>query len=190
MSNFLPPFEQIAAIVPQYSTQGHGTTIISTTGLSSNTQSSVKTIIKRLARSRSTDLTALKARSSGATQRAILQPLPLAPGLVLVPLKIRKPIVRGDISTGYVNIHAVKAVSINQKRPFRSTLSLSGGTELPVMWTASTVKKQLQCARLVMTQTPSNHTLQETPASYAAISNIAAKLIEVIYDILTLKSKS
>lgn len=190
MSYKLPPYDQIAAILPSYSPQGDHAVIISTDGLSTATVNNVRTLIKRLARSRSTDLVALKAHAARATHRSILQPLPLAPGLVLIPVKVRQPRISGDTCTGYVNLHAITNVAICKQQPYRSTLSLAGNTELPVLWSTTTINKQLQYARLALDQITMQQTLRETPANYTAIATIATKLIEVIYDILTLKRKS
>ncbi|QJW48200.1 hypothetical protein HA075_22330 [bacterium BFN5] len=186
----LPPYENIAAILPRYSTQGDHAVVISTDGLSTCTANSVRTLIKRLARSRSTDLVALRAHTARATQRSILQPLPLAPGLVLVPVKVRQPRISGDNCTGYVNLHAITAVTTCKQQPYRSTLSLAGNTEVPALWSTTTINRQLQCARLALDQITMQQTLRESPANYTAIATIATKLIEVIYDILTLKRKA
>jgi len=183
----LPAYEHIAAIVPSYSPFGDQSAIISTDGLTSAVDNNVRTLIKRLARSSSTDLPALKARTAKLTNRAILQPLLLAPGLVLVPLKVRKPRVAGDTSTGYVNMHAVTGVKSTANKPYRSTLQLTGGAELPVLWSPATVNKQLQHARLALHHLVLSPELTDSPASYAAIAGIATKIIDVIYDLLNLK---
>ncbi len=186
----LPPHEQIAAIIPSYSPQGDHAAVISTDGLTANTASSVRTLIRRLAYSRSTDLIALKARAAAVTRRSILQPLALTPGLVLVPVKVRKPRIAGDTSTGYVNLHAITAVLSGPDRLYRSILALSGGVKLPVLWSPATVHKQLQYARLTLSHLPLQPAAETTPASYAAITGIAAKVAELICDILKLKLKS
>lgn len=183
----LPAAEQIAAIVPSYSPCGDHSTIISTDGLTASVNNNVRTLIKQLARGSAIDLPALKARTAQVTNRTILQPLLLAPGLVLVPLKVRKPRVAGDTSTGYVNMHAVTEVERTDKTPYRSTLRLSGGTELPVLWSPATVNKQLQHARLAVSHLSLSPRLCDTPAGYAAITGIATKIIDLIYDLLNLK---
>jgi len=183
----LPPHDRIAAILPCYSATGDSTTVITTDGTSRTTGLRLKTIINRLARSRAADLTSLKKNSTYSTQRAILQPLPLTPGLVLCPVKVRTPRIPGDPSTGYINLHAVTGVAKNHNQPYRTTVNLAGGTAVPVLWSTATVNKHLQSARLAMNTTPAYSTVHESAAAYADIAHIARKLVEVIYDILTLK---
>jgi hypothetical protein len=190
MSHRILPNDQIAAIIPSYTPHGDQAVIISTTGKSTPTGTTIHTVIKRLARSSTTDLIALRAYTAQITQRAILQPLPLAPGLVLVPVKVRQPKISGDTCTGYVNLLAITAVTNNQQPPYRSTLILTGGTELPVVWSTVTIHRHLQHARLVMNQAANRQTLRENPENYPAIAGIATKLIDVIYEILALKRNS
>lgn len=60
MSEQMPRYDQIAAIIPCYTTLGDTTAIITTNGNQRATNTRIRTILNRLARSRATDLTALK----------------------------------------------------------------------------------------------------------------------------------
>ena len=171
-------YERIAAIIPSYTATGDTTTIIDTNGSKRANNTRIHTVLQRLARSRATDLIALKRNAAGVTDRTILQPLSLAPGLVLCPLKVRIPRVSGDTSIGYINFHAVTSVSANHNKPYQSTIKLTGGTELPVLWTPGTVKKHLQYARLAM-----SYTAHES-AMRPELTMIAQKQVEVMYDLL------
>jgi hypothetical protein len=178
----LPVCTHIAAIVPLYTQAGDRTAIITTDGTSTSTATTVRTVLRRLAHSRSTDLTALRHHTTLATGRRILQPLPLAPGLVLCPVKTRIPKVTGDTSTGYINYHAVTGVAETAlSSSYQSIVKLTGGTDIPVYWTCDTVKKHLQSAKLAI-----SHTIQSTD-SHPDLMPIAQKLVEIIYDILVLK---
>lgn len=146
-------YDHIAAIIPCYTASGDTTAIISTNGSQKTTNTRIRTVINRLARSQATDLIALKQKAARATDRSILQPLSLAPGLVLCPLKLRLPRVSGDTTTGYINFHAVTGVIANSNKPYQSTITLTGGTELAVLWTPSTVRKHLQQAKLTLSCT-------------------------------------
>lgn len=183
MPKNLPIFNHIAAIIPLYTMAGDTTAIITTDGKSTSTTTSVRTVLRRLAHSRSTDLTALRHHTTLATGRSILQPLPIAPGLVLCPVKTRIPKVTGDTSTGYVNYHAVTGVTENNLSSYQAIVKLTGGTDIPVFWTCATVKKHLQSAKLAI-----SHTIQNTD-SHPDLMPIAQKLVEIIYDILVLKHR-
>lgn len=176
-------YDRIAAIIPSYTPTGDTTTIIATNGSKVANSTRIRTVIKRLASSRATDLTALKRKAACATERTNLQPLSLAPGLVLCPLKVRIPRVSGDTSIGYINYHAVTSVIANTNKPYQCTIKLTGGTELPVLWTPSTVKKHLQHARLAMSYTAPD------PAMRPELTLIAQKQVEVMYDLLVFQTQ-
>lgn len=184
MSEQIPSYHHIAAIIPHYTSSGDTTTIITVDGKQTSTNTRIRTVLRRLAHSRAADLTALKQRTASSTGRVILQPLPLAPGLVLCPVKIRIPRVTGDTSTGYVNFHAVKSVAENADFSYQAIVKLTGGTNIPVLWTRDTVKKHLQSARIAI-----SHTTQ-SPEAHPDLMPIAHKLVEIIYEILVLKHKN
>lgn len=176
-------YEHIAAIIPSYTAVGDTTIIIATNGNQRTNNNRIRTVIKRLARSRATDLMALKHQAACATEHRILQPLSLAPGLVLCPLKVRIPRIAGDTSIGYINLHAVTSVMASHNKPYQSTIKLTGGTELPILWTLATVKKHLQHARLAMSYTAPEPTMRPE------LTMIAQKQVEVMYDLLVFQSQ-
>ena len=176
-------YDSIAAIIPSYTTTGDTTTIITTNGSKHVNNTRIRTVLKRLAHSRSTDLTALKRKATCATGHTSLQPLVLAPGLVLCPLKVRTPLVPGDTSIGYINFHAVISVTANHSKPYQSTITLTGGTVLPVLWTPDTVKQHLKDARLAMSYTAPDAAMRPE------LTMIAQKQVEVMYDLLVFQAQ-
>lgn len=182
MNQQLPMNEEIAAIIPCYTASGDTTVIITTQGDRQLINTRIRTVINRLARSHCTDLVALKQKAMCATAHTLLQPLPIAPGLVLCPIKLRIPRIPGDTSTGYINFHAVRAIICAKQKPYQSIIKLTGGKELPALWQASTVKKHLQDARLVLAATASS---AQMPLELSLISQ---KLTEAIYALLSVKS--
>ena len=183
---------RIAAILPCYGPQGDGCQILSVDGCSHIVTSRVPTVLRRLARSRAIDLQELRRRSGGITCRRLLQPLPLAPGLTLVPLKVRQPRVAGDPAIGYVNLCSVIAVNKPAARPGQSLIELRGGGQITCLWNSGTVQRLLSLARL--TNTESGNRLRESSAEYGlaidALQPLARRLAEVFYDILILKQRS
>ena len=153
MMKKMPRYDCIAAMIPTYTLEGDITTVIATNGSQQEIRRLLRSALVRLARSRSIDLVALKEKTALATEKSILQPLPLAPGLVLCPMKVRHPLVRGDTTTGYINFYSIIDVIKNHTPPYRSTVRLVGGTEIPVIWTVATVKQHLQHARLAISYT-------------------------------------
>lgn len=63
-------FENIAAIIPNYSMVGDTTMIIKTDGSKQIIDHSIRTVLNRLADSRATNLIALKQRASSATEQS------------------------------------------------------------------------------------------------------------------------
>ena len=191
MTETLPEHRRIAALIPCYDSSGDTTRIITVDGRSNTSKLRIRTIVKRLALSQCTDLSALRKQASTATQRAIMAPLPLAPGLVLCPVKVRQPRVAGDTSTGYVNYYAVTDVSKNSIRPYQSTIRLAGGATVPVLWSMATVNKHLSSARLALIQTPhySNQLHEESGPYVHDVAPLVQKFVEIICDIVALKQK-
>ncbi len=196
MIHSLPTQACIAAIVPCYGSSGDSTMIIATDGSSTTIHSRIRSVIHRLARSRAIDLAALRAKTRATTERKNLEPLPLAPGLILVPVKVRKPLIAGDTTIGYVNFHVVTAVCANINKPYQATITLSGKTEVPVIWTAATVNHQLTLARLAASTAPTMQlplatgSFQESFPGYAPeLFTLAVKLVDVFNEILSMKQQ-
>lgn len=195
MLSALPAPRQIAAIIPYYGPAGDSTRIITRDGGLITLTARIRTIIRQLAQSRAVDLAVLKTNARLATARKNLSPLPLAPGLVLAPLKIRRPRISGDITTGYVNIYATAAVKANPHQPYQATIILAGATELPVMWSVATVQRQLALARLAagaLSSGPAPFTgaFREDYAGYAPeLLTLAVKLVDVFNEIVCMKQK-
>jgi len=176
-------YERIAAIIPSYTATGDTTTIIATNGSKEGNHTRIRTVLKHLARNRAIDLVALKGKAACVTNHRILQPLFLAPGLVLCPVKVRIPRVAGDPSIGYINLHAIIGVTANHSKPYQATIKLIGGTELPVLWSPSTVKKYLKDGKLVMSDT--GHGTRMRPE----LAIIAQKQVEIMYDLMAFQAQ-
>lgn len=122
-------------------------------------------------------------------QRSILQPLPLAPQLLLFPVKVRTPRITGDNCTGYINYFAVTTVAPCREAPVHTVLTLTGGHLIRALWTPATINRYLQLARLTAYAPLSAAAkVHETNAPYSPeLLGIAQKLAEVFQDILDLK---
>jgi len=153
MLDKLPTLECIVALIPSYGDAGENMTLILTTEGQKLVNTHIRSVINTLARRHATDLLAVKQKATRATEQAILQPLLLAPGFILCPIKVRIPKVPGDASIGYINFHAVASTSSFQDKPYRTILKFHNGSELPVIWSLPTVKRHLQYARLIMPYT-------------------------------------
>ncbi|MDU4961104.1 MAG: hypothetical protein E6X17_10660 [Sporomusaceae bacterium] len=175
----VPPPETLAAILPDYSPAGDCTTLIMADGSKARSAVAIRSIIRRLARERAIDLTALKQQTERATGQRMLHILPLADNLVLVPLKVRIPRVGRDNCTGYVNACCVDGVGRAAAPPYKAAVLLRAGGTIDSLWNAATIERYLRDVRLLTSA-------GGEPPELAAINR---KLLEVFQDILSLKMK-
>lgn len=180
------PSQKLAAILPCYDSQGDSVTLLTPAGTSSQLPVSIRTALRRLAKARAIDLSALKQQTERATGQRILHTLPLADDLVLVPVKVRIPQVSRDNCTGYINCCYVKAVCATANPPYKSLVVLTSGTEIPSLWSAATVEKHLRAARLLA----GKPTYGVQACAQPEIAAISRKLVEVFQDILALKARN
>ncbi len=99
-------------LVPLYEQDGgNATRIYTATGQIHEDRRTMRWVLRKIARIYSVDLERL--RHNVGANLAVSQgvPLPLAPELVLAPLKLRQAIGANDGSIGYVNISAIEKFS-------------------------------------------------------------------------------
>lgn len=189
MSLTIPECSTIAAIIPYYNSRGDSTSIITTEGRTIDSGGRIRAVISHLARKTAVDLAALR-QQSGNTKHCILQPLALAPGFVLFPVKVRVPKVPGDPSIGYVNLYATAGIA--PSRSHNTQITLHNGRNIVVLWTAATVKKHMQQAQLAAAYSPhtgTNFCLQEQGTAYdPALANVVRSLTDLFYNIIKLKT--
>lgn len=192
MKPILPAQETIAALLPRYASTGDSTVILTNDGQLHSTGLRLRSVINRLARTRSIDLKALKCNCRRSTQRSILQPLPLSSELLLVPIKVRTPRIPGDPCIGYVNYYAVAKVAVQPGNPACSAITLHQGQTVQSLWSTDTVNRYLQLSRLTACSASpaSGFALRETAAAYnPELLGIAHKLVEVFHEILQLRQR-
>lgn len=159
MENFLPNNRQIVAIVPVYTKNGDESMVLTCNGQTLSLSLKAATIVRRLANRHTIDLCSLKNKTAKITRSTIWQPLVLAPDLVLVPVKIRKPKISGDTTGGYINFTAIQKI---ESAEIGSVLSLAGNHHVQTLWKRTTLYEHLQKAHLAsLTLTPQTITMQQ-----------------------------
>lgn len=180
----------IAAILPSYADNGDCTTIIATDGTQQVLPQRINSVLRHLSRRQAIDLVALRQQTALRTRKAILQPLALAPGLLLIPCKVRQPRVKGDPCMGYVNYYAVTDITACSTHPFKTTIKLCGGACVNSLWTPKTVDRYIQYAQLTF--------LGLLPGPFHRLPNafsndpyieLANSLIQALHELLHLRSK-
>ncbi|MCE5287391.1 MAG: hypothetical protein LLG02_16315 [Pelosinus sp.] len=180
--NNLPLPKDIAAIIPQYIGREDHTVIIANTGEKFSYTNRLKTILRNIAHELCLDLGAIKKTTAKATQQAILQPLPLSPVLLLIPVKVRIPFELGQPSMGYVNFYSITNIldekTAKQALPYRASIELCCGNRLPVVWTSSTIKKQIRYARLSLVEKSAAQICSDSQPSTTHLVLLAQKFID------------
>ena len=158
----IPSDYDILAIIPYYSPIGDQT-IIYTTNNTIKLNLKIKTVIKRIAYRHAIDLLALKARNYKLTKRILSPPLPFSADLVLLPLKVRKPKIKGDATIGYINFkHFNKLKQHNN----HTAVLIDYNLEIQTLWTEKTVQHQLQLAHLATLANSPQNIIFETISKY------------------------
>jgi hypothetical protein len=184
----MPLAKDIAAVVPDYVGTEDYIMIITNTGEKIRYTTRMRTVLKHIAYELCIDLAAIKKHTAKATQQTLLHPLPLAPDILLVPVKVRIPCQTGQPSIGYVNFYSITTIlDDNTRPPYRSSIQLCGRNTIPVIWTSTTIKKQLRYARLSVSELPGYPAANRDRPHTTELRPLAQKLIELMYDILMLK---
>lgn len=141
---------EVIVLRPLYAEgKGDGTEIFLRTGQRLWLGKHIRTVRTALARYYGVDIVALRRKYGPLLARSGSLPLPLAPRLILVPLRLRRPRLKGDAAFGYVSYHDIKGVRETAGGPSPTLLRLTSGTELPVLSQRRLVVQHLGAARMV-----------------------------------------
>lgn len=141
----------LAVLAPVY-VEGGGdmTRVMTEDGQMWNDPRPVPVVLKGVARHFGVDLTAVRERYGEILGRRLYVPLPIAPSLMLVPIKMRLPRVQKDGTTGYVAPHLIDRV-VPGKTSTCCTLLFCGGQKVECLQSSDFALQQLRHARIVQT---------------------------------------
>ncbi len=140
MKYVLPSDEKIAALVPEYSERGDSTRIYLTDGSEELLACTMRTALTRIASRRCKSLRLMREKARRYTQRKLNNPIASSHSLVLTPIKMRRPRVRGDMAMGHVNVAAVTSTAGTRQG---TAIELAGGKVLRTSWGAGTVLRHI-----------------------------------------------
>jgi hypothetical protein len=106
----------------------------------------MKTVIRNIFLKARVDKNAVKLRGSEITGKKILVPLYVNSRILLLPLKMRKPIVRGDVSYGYVNYFAIDEISEDD---LHCRIRFFNGLTLQVLGSGASIRRACGDASMV-----------------------------------------
>ena len=108
----------------------------------------MKTYIQRLSRHFEVDLIKLRQDCGRHLCCTQLVPLPFAPHLVLVPLKMRTPLFAKDGTVGYVNIDSVKEIkdtgNVKDHTAPKCIITFEGGSSVPSLYSRKVTERNLK----------------------------------------------
>ncbi len=154
--------EGIACLKPIYERGiGNATQIITVPGNSYIDTRITKSVLKHLARLYGVDLSAMRKNYGEIVGQKNMVPIPFNKNLLMIPLKMRKPITRNDGTTGYINLTQLEAVKDQGEN--QVLLILKNGIQVRCLMKASTVEKHVRNARIVLQHYQQTHTRLKFP---------------------------
>ncbi|MGZ4031712.1 MAG: hypothetical protein ACXVP5_09125 [Tumebacillaceae bacterium] len=140
---------ELAMLLPVY-VEGGGdmTKVVLRAGTSWLDPRPVPAVLRQIARYFGVDLTAVRERYGDILGRKLHVPIPLAPQLVLMPLKMRTPRIQKDGTTGYIATDVVQRV-IPDVESTRCKLEVEGNGRVECLQSSEFAKQQLRNARIV-----------------------------------------
>lgn len=147
--------EGVSALLPVYANGvGDSTLLITLKGERKMIHKKLKTVLKALSSSFSYDLVDLRKNYGNIIGQKHKIPIPLHPDLILIPFKIRQPMIKGDNTYGYINYRCIIRA---EKDNNYCRLILNNGIEIPLMQSLSTTQKNILNAKVVTNQFLEKH---------------------------------
>lgn len=138
---------QAAAFIPSYRTDfGQGVLFYFRDGRKAWLPKSPKALVNHVGKAFAIDLKEARRRFSPLLGTKNLCPIAVTPFCIFVPVKVRKPLLKGDSAYGYFRLRSLLAIEEN---PPPCTLHLEGGHLLTVAQACKTVKNRVKrCKKL------------------------------------------
>ncbi len=144
---------ELAALEPCYGRRGgNAVRVYTRDGGSFEMEKRTCSLLKNICAFFNADLTSLRKNYGAYLGCRQYIPLPLSPGLVLVPVKMRRPGYGNDGATGFVNLFDVeKTLKPGPKEGLEEAcclLHLKGGHVLPSLFSLENTERRLNTARV------------------------------------------
>ena len=145
---------EIAALEPCYILdQGNLVRVHKRDGSTFLNHRSMKAVIRNICACYNADLRTLAANYGHYLHCKQDVPIPLSPALVLVRLKMRRPMYENDGATGYVNLRDVTGISApgpDREQEASCLVDLKGGGSVPSLFSEDNVRRRLAMAKLAL----------------------------------------
>lgn len=138
----------LTALIPRYyEGEGNGTEVYFKDGTCIKDTRKIKAILKELAKEFAVDLVQIRKNSGEVIGQKQQVPIPFSPELILIPLKVRSPMVEGDGSYGYFSLEAIERVEGQDNDT--SIINIKGKRRLTVLQRNSSVEKWINHGKIL-----------------------------------------
>jgi len=113
----------------------------------------MKSVLKNICACYNADLSVLRSNYGQYLHRNQDVPIPLSPALVLVTIKMRRPLFENDGAAGYVNLLDVTGISPpgpDREHGIRCLIDLKGGHRLPSLFYEKNIRQRLGMANVAL----------------------------------------
>lgn len=152
MKEMLPKDSEIAALLPEYTSEGDMTRIVLTNGTALVLRRTMRATVSALARRRCKDVTLLRRWAARYTRRRLNNPIAASADLVLVPVKTRRPKIGGDNTMAHINVAVMDPEGTTAQKARRNraaVIALPGGVSVRALWSERTTQAHIGDARRI-----------------------------------------
>lgn len=137
----------VCCLIPIYQPNvGNATRIITKDGENYIDQRTIRTVLRILCRYYTIHMEACREKYGKILNQEINVPMFIHKGLVLIPMKMRKPLFPKDGAYGYVNLYDIEDI---EKRDKMTAVFLKNGCEVLSLHGIKTVKDHINRGRIV-----------------------------------------
>ncbi len=129
-------------MLPVYDQGGNATRLYTQQREYEDTRS-LRWLLSRTASYYGVDVALIRQQYGTFLNRRLLNPFPLSPDLVLLPLKMRQALIKEDTTIGYINGRQVAHTEPFLQAPYRSAITFKSGLHLPCMNAIETLRERL-----------------------------------------------
>jgi len=179
----------LACLMPVYEPgQGNAVKLIADDGSAFIVPRTIKTVLNLICRYYTVHIEACRARYGKILNQRLGVPLAIHSSLVLIPLKLRKPLLPKDGAYGYVNLYSIEGVEECQNH---TRILLRGNVRILCLQRLSTALQQINKAKAIAVDMP--HALYaggadrvhdfyvqySTPATRGDIARLQQEILEI-----------
>ncbi len=140
--------KQIIYFIPSYEkTIGSVTKIMLESGEETVVNIKCKSYFNRICREYTVDSFASRSKYGKLIGAINFIPIPLSGEMLLIPVKVRKPMVKGDEAMGYANFHQIK--NCTKEKTGEGQLTFQNDSKLRIISSYKTLQKNIREASII-----------------------------------------